>query len=202
MGQYDDIAVPIPNMNPQSLNRHLDFTVERVRAEYRVNGGNWILCDPTDGRFDGPSEEFRVTVADLDPWFVNKVEVRAVTASGNVTPDSLLSVFEFFVFEPDIDRSFLTVGTSSPTRLPASIRFVPFDPSEPSGFLVSVEIAVYDVLGRKIRTLEDGKFECGMIYTTEWDGEDLSGETVSAGVYLVGMNCKGRNRAQKMTVIP
>ena len=195
-------AVPTPNMNPQSLNSHLDFTVERVRAECRVNGGEWLPCDPADGRFDESSEEFGVTVTDLDPWFVNKVEVRAVTAGGNVTPDSLMGVFELFVVEPDVDRSFLMVGPSSPARLPASVRFVPFAPSEPRGSLVQVEIAVYDVMGRKIKTLEDGEFASGRLHSTQWDGEDLNGETVSAGVYFVGMSCRGGNRARKMIVIP
>jgi hypothetical protein len=106
------------------------------------------------------------------------------------------------VVERDMEESYLTVASSSPTRLPASIRFVPFAPSEPRGSLVPVEIAVYDVAGRRIRILEEGEFECGTFYTTDWDGEDLNGQTVSAGVYFVGMCCGGRNSAQKMIVVP
>lgn len=195
-------AVPIPNMNPYSLNRHLDFTVEHVSAEYRLNGGPWSHCNPTDGRFDSSTEEFSFTASSLDPWFVNRVEVRAVTTGGNVTPDGLIGVFEFFVAPPDLEDSYLKVRSSSPTSSPVSIGFVPFDASEPMGALIPVEIAVYDAVGRKVRAVKTGEFASGKFYSTEWDGKDSNGEQTPAGVYLVGIDCGGRKRAQKIILVP
>ncbi len=195
-------ALPIPNENPLSLNSHRDFTVERVRAEYRVNGGDWVTCQPTDGRFDDSVEGFMFTASDLHPWFVSKIEVRGVTASGNVTPDSLHAAFEFHVVEPDVRSPYLRVVSSNPARPPVSIGFVPFDPSVEKGTFINVEIAVYDALGRKIRTVKSGNSVCGEFESVEWDGEDSNGNRVSAGVYLVGMSCGGQRQAQKIVVIP
>lgn len=195
-------AVPIPNENPYSLNSHRDFTVERVSAEYRINGGNWVTCQPTDGRFDESVEEFTFTASDLYPWFVSRVEVRGVTASGNVTPDSLHAAFEFFVVQPDVQSAHLGILSSNPARPPVTIGFVPFDPSVNKGTFIAVEIAVYDALGRKIRTVKSGNSACGEFDSVEWDGEDSNGNRVSAGVYLVGMSCGGQKKAQKIVVIP
>jgi len=51
-----------------------------------------------------------------------------------------------------------------------------------------VEINVYDVRGRLIRTLLDGdrKFESG-IHSVIWDGRDNNGNQVSSGIYLYRM---------------
>jgi flagellar hook assembly protein FlgD len=79
---------------------------------------------------------------------------------------------------------------------------VPFDPSVPRGTLISVEIAVYDAMGRKIRTVKSDNLASGEFDRVEWDGEDSSGNQVAAGVYLVGMNCRDKKQAQKIIVIP
>jgi flagellar hook assembly protein FlgD len=65
-----------------------------------------------------------------------------------------------------------------------------------------VEIAVFDAMGRRIRTVQTGKFESGNFYHTEWDGKDSNGEPARAGVYLIGIDCGGRKRAQKIIMIP
>ena len=47
-----------------------------------------------------------------------------------------------------------------------------------------VTIAIYDVSGRRIRTLISGKkYEAGH-HTIRWDGIDDQGRTVSSGVYF------------------
>lgn len=195
-------AVPIPNDNPISLNRFQDFTVERVRAEYRVNGGAWVPCEPVDGRFDNEREGFRFTASDLVPWFSNTIEVRAVTASGNVTPDSLVSTFEFFVAQSDPKSPYLVIFSPTPARPPVSIGFVPFDPSVSRGTLIVVEIAVFDVMGRKVRTLRSDRLPSGEFERAEWDGEDSGGNRVAAGVYFISVNSGGNSLAQKIIIIP
>jgi hypothetical protein len=196
------VAMPIPNKNPFSLNSSRGFTVEQVRAEYRVNGGPWIACDPADGRFDSSEEEFGFTARGLREWLQNRIEVRGVTSRGNVTPDSLAAVFEFFVVQPETRSAYLRVLSSNPTRTPVSIGFVPYDPSVAGGALIAVEIAVYDALGRKIRVVESGEFASGEYARADWDGEDSNGRRVRAGVYLVGMACGGGEVAQKIIVVP
>ena len=49
-----------------------------------------------------------------------------------------------------------------------------------------VRLAVYDLLGRKIRTLVDRTSQPGP-YTLTWDGRDEAGQRVAAGLYLIRM---------------
>ena len=66
----------------------------------------------------------------------------------------------------------------------------PFNPSTTIRFSVpevrrgaTVELTVYDLLGRKVRTLMDGQLETGMVEVT-WDGKDEAGKGGSSGVYF------------------
>jgi hypothetical protein len=52
-----------------------------------------------------------------------------------------------------------------------------------------VEIKVYDVGGRKVKTLVSEELEPGY-YKTHWYGKDNIGRRVSAGVYFIRMNAK------------
>jgi len=68
----------------------------------------------------------------------------------------------------------------------------PFNPYTTILFTIenvgNVEINVYDVRGRLIRTLLDGgrKFESG-IHSVTWDGRDENSRTVSSGLYFYRM---------------
>jgi hypothetical protein len=196
------IAVPLENINPRSEVSVRDVTIEPVAAEYRLDGGPWMPCDPIDEEFDGSSEDFSFNVAGLSPWRVHTVEARAVTAHGNVTPDSLLSTVQFFVVPAPGREAAVRLATSNPARPPVSIRFVPVHPSGEVGLLVPVEVSVYDAMGRKLKTVEEGDFESGRYYAAEWDGTDNDGNTVPAGVYLIGMDSQGSKTADKVLVIP
>jgi flagellar hook assembly protein FlgD len=46
-----------------------------------------------------------------------------------------------------------------------------------------MKLVVYDLLGRKVRTLIDGLVSSG-IYETEWDGTDAEGRMLHSGVYF------------------
>jgi hypothetical protein len=46
-----------------------------------------------------------------------------------------------------------------------------------------LELAVYEISGRKVRTLADGLWRAGR-HTIEWDGKDDLGEAVASGIYL------------------
>ncbi|HID10800.1 MAG TPA: T9SS type A sorting domain-containing protein [Candidatus Latescibacteria bacterium] len=47
-----------------------------------------------------------------------------------------------------------------------------------------VNLVIYDLLGRKVRTLVNGKLEGGKDYRVTWDGRDELGREVSSGIYL------------------
>jgi hypothetical protein len=66
----------------------------------------------------------------------------------------------------------------------------PFNPSTKITFAVQkaveAQIVVYDVLGRRVKTLASEHMTPGT-YTTEWNGVDEHGNTVGSGVYFVRM---------------
>jgi hypothetical protein len=57
-----------------------------------------------------------------------------------------------------------------------------------------LEIAVYDVLGRRVRTLADGPVEAGRHEQT------VSVSDLPAGTYFVRLQAEGQTRTQKLTV--
>ena len=80
----------------------------------------------------------------------------------------------------------LAPGSSSlrvapnPTRGASTLQF-----SLPQA--ADVEAAVYDVTGRKIRTIGTGHYTAGR-HTLAWDGRDAEGRPVASGVYFVRLD--------------
>lgn len=81
------------------------------------------------------------------------------------------------VAEPDRPRATLAPAHPSPFRGETAIRYT----IDRSG---AVRLAVYDVSGRRVRTLVDDVREAGA-HLERWPGRDDAGRAVPAGVYLV-----------------
>jgi flagellar hook assembly protein FlgD len=54
----------------------------------------------------------------------------------------------------------------------------------------SVQIKVFDVSGREVSTVADGKFEAG-VHAVDWDGRNAAGHEVASGVYYYRMSAGG-----------
>ena len=65
-----------------------------------------------------------------------------------------------------------------------------------------VELRIFDVGGRLVRTLADRNFEAGK-HSLVWDGSDNSGKQVARGVYFTQLRFVNRNvtNAKKLTVL-
>lgn len=59
------------------------------------------------------------------------------------------------------------------------------------------KIIIYDLLGRKVNTLVDGKAESG-VHKTIWDGRDEWGRIVPGGIYLCRMVAGSRQETIKL----
>ena len=66
---------------------------------------------------------------------------------------------------------------------------------------VAVSLAVYDVLGRRVRQVWDGPLGAGRHRFT-WDGRDEVGKDVAAGVYIYKVEIDGQVEAKKTTKLP
>jgi len=62
-----------------------------------------------------------------------------------------------------------------------------------------VEVVVYDLLGRKVKTLMDGAQSAGS-YNLYWHGEDASGHKVATGAYVIVFKAGGVIRTQKVVL--
>lgn len=65
----------------------------------------------------------------------------------------------------------------------------------------SARLAVYDVAGRRVRTLVDGAVAEGR-GRVAWDGRDDSGAPVAAGAYVLRLEAGGRSVSRKVTRLP
>ncbi len=59
-------------------------------------------------------------------------------------------------------------------------------------FGASVNLTVFDILGREIRTLVNGTQDAG-VYVRRWDGTNNEGRLVAAGVYLYRLEARAGN---------
>jgi hypothetical protein len=93
--------------------------------------------------------------------------------------------------------------------LPTVFRLVqnapnPFNPKTTVAYNVpresEVTIRVYDVAGRRVRTLVDGVVEPGR-HVAVWDGLNESGEAVGSGIYFCTMEAPDFHDSRKMTLL-
>ena len=61
-------------------------------------------------------------------------------------------------------------------------------------------IAVYNMAGQKVRTLEAGYLQSGS-YRFVWDGLNDSGHGVATGIYFVRLQAGVQSRVQKITLL-
>ncbi|HEY4643214.1 MAG TPA: FlgD immunoglobulin-like domain containing protein, partial [Bacteroidota bacterium] len=80
----------------------------------------------------------------------------------------------------------------------------PFNPTTSIQFevpeFVKVKLQVFDMLGRRIRTLINTEMDPG-VHVVVWDGTDETGQRVSSGVYLYRMRAGDFIRSKKMLLI-
>ncbi len=80
----------------------------------------------------------------------------------------------------------------------------PFNPLTSIAYSVpentaEIELSVYDVTGRLVRTVASGKVVAGR-HEAVWDGRDARGERVASGVYFVRLT-DGKTTATKRMVL-
>jgi hypothetical protein len=80
----------------------------------------------------------------------------------------------------------------------------PFNPSTQISFELdiesSVDLIVYDLMGRKVQTLISGELPAGN-YEVEWNGKNDSGDEVSSGIYLYKLESENRKEVRKMSLL-
>jgi hypothetical protein len=102
-----------------------------------------------------------------------------------------------------------SVPAFSDVELPAAVALGanypnPFNPSTTIPFSLDkpgfAELAVYDVSGRRIRTLVSGEFPAGS-HQTVWNGLSDCGRASASGVYFLRMRSGGENLVRKLVLL-
>jgi hypothetical protein len=80
----------------------------------------------------------------------------------------------------------------------------PFNPSTTIQYNLAatgnVKLGVYDVRGRELRVLLNGRQTAGR-HELKWDGRDASGASVGSGVYFIKMKADNFEKVQKMLLV-
>ena len=98
-----------------------------------------------------------------------------------------------------------TAATPAPTR---TLLLAPAPNPAPGAATVSYALAragavrlfVYDIAGRRVRTLVSGVKEAGA-YRTSWNGRDEGGRGVAAGVYYVVLDADGVHMTERLVLL-
>jgi flagellar hook assembly protein FlgD len=64
-----------------------------------------------------------------------------------------------------------------------------------------VELALYDLAGRRVRTLVSGALPAGR-HTVSWDGRGDAGARLAPGLYLAHLEGAGRSLSRRVTFMP
>ncbi len=147
----------------------------------------------------------------------------SVAAAGPFTlaPESVVLVTFAFVYGDDEAHFLANVQAANngyspvvavddgPRELPASVRLQqnlpnPFNPDTAIRYTVptsgAVDLAVYDVSGRRVRTLVTGTVAAGE-HTVHWNGRDENGGLVPSGLYLYRVVGHGATLTRKMMLV-
>jgi len=105
------------------------------------------------------------------------------------------------------------IGSRDVKRIPVQFSLAqnypnPFNPSTTISFQIPgaasakqpVKLIVYDIRGRRVKTLIDSDLEPGS-HKIHWDGRNDQRESVASGIYLYALNVRGERFTRKMTVL-
>ncbi|MBI5170105.1 MAG: S8 family serine peptidase [Candidatus Eisenbacteria bacterium] len=62
-----------------------------------------------------------------------------------------------------------------------------------------VNLSLYDVGGRRVRTLQDGEVEAG-VHSLDWDGDDSAGHALASGLYFARLITPAGTRSIRLVV--
>ncbi len=134
-----------------------------------------------------------------------------LTASFNIPAFGVSEAGEFYIlgFDGQIHRFVASEDTGvEPGEQPAGFALEaiypnPFTDRVTIPFRIDasaqVFLAVYDLLGRDVRSILDASLPAG-VHAAEWDGTDAAGRRVSEGAYIVRLRVDGATVESRVTI--
>jgi hypothetical protein len=80
----------------------------------------------------------------------------------------------------------------------------PFNPTTTISFalakMTTARLDVFDILGRTVRTLQDGPLTAG-VHSIIWDGKDGEGHVAASGIYFYRLRAGEASQTRKMILV-
>ena len=158
----------------------------------------WIKVDSKPASGMGLPDTLYWNTSGFEPG-TYLLEVRATDAAGHTVRDIRLCGIPFFTVDTDDDSM-----TPVPSGLMGSYPN-PFNPSTTIMYSVAskgpVSINIYDVSGRLVRKLLDGKVVEAGQHKVSWNGINGSGSHVASGAYFCRMVTAGKSSSIKVILL-
>ena len=200
-------GLAIPQVEVDTFRPLIGEEVEiTFRANYPLEGNPQLeITPPGRERFSvemeplaGETDAFRYMLH-TEGWEKGDAQVVARASYRSGQPRSVLSEMRYDLLldiggRTDVEEIYrdIPLGFELDQNFPN-----PFNPCTTIRFTVpemsqggNVNLTIYDLLGRKVRTLMDAQVGAGG-YETAWDGKDGAGKVVSSGVYLYRLTVDG-----------
>jgi len=128
--------------------------------------------------------------------------VKIMNSSNLTIKDIQLSSADGLVLRPQIEKS---AGTLVPGSFMLHQNYPnPFNPTTEIKFdlpqSASVNLTVYNLLGREIRSLVDETLPAG-VHVVVWDGRDDTGQAVASGIYFYRLSSDAYSARKKMLLL-
>jgi len=170
-------------------------------VQVTTNGSTWTQV----ASYSGSLTTWTEVSIDITPYVgTSQFKVRFI-----LDADSWINRDGWYVDDVQISRDSPTTGVSDPASLPARIALS----NHPNPFgletgiqyrlpaTAPVNLAIYDVAGRLVRTLLDGEFEAAGAHEVAWNGRDDRGLPVATGVYFARIVAAGAQETRKLVFI-
>ena len=199
----DSLVYELPYLDPQ-----YDYFVKV--ASYREAGSNWAQALSVNG-LTARSVQFAANRVDT-AWIKIPPEAyqrdrKVVFSLKNVRGDYVTSL-GLMLYQRDPlrgkggpqsgDQALLPVREvfavyPNPLKAQAQIEFSLHAPGK-------VNLSVYDVMGRLVKEIVDGRMPAG-VYRTAWDGRDQAGRLSGSGVYFLRLSTSERTKTKRVVVV-
>ncbi len=154
------------------------------RYRYRIVGAFAIDFRGERHEYEFPSAEMSVTAA---------IPIATGAFVSNLLPNPTSGAVSFTIDVPmtfkQVDDSRAVLDAGAPRRSSAAIPI-----------RTSVDVAVYNVLGQRLRTIYSGSRFGGYVSLT-WDGTGNSGSLVPPGVYFLSVTAGGKKDVRKVVIV-
>lgn len=200
----------------QLPSRFVNFTVKDAASNMRVPFA-FLEIDGNDGRFTASSStwsDYIVLLRRFNPDSLGPTWMVWMSPDllANPIPGDTLAIHLRKPFQNEDTYRFtalagglLNVRDQSPNQFTLSQNFPnPFNPQTEIHFslgsMQQVELQIYDILGRMVRSLVHDRFDPGE-HVVRWDGKDENGLSVATGVYFYRLAAGAFVQTKKMVLL-